>query len=139
MPTVNLSMTKHKQCSNKCLNSKCCNLWKAYNMINPITTQSYICLTECRTPKDFFNTMNLCTSMVLVTMSLSWFLMDTWSTITVSSPTNSLIKWWHMSICLVSECCTRFLNILIPLKLLHYSYTNLKIWNVLDFSMIKIY
>ena len=66
-------------------------------------------------PKDFLKESNLDESRAFVKMSANWFSIATCSMTTVLFSTSSLIKCWRISICLVLECWTGFLDMFIAL------------------------
>ena len=70
-------------------------------------------------PNSFMRKLNLTLLRDFVNKSANWFSeLTNWIT---QSPlfTWSLIKWWHISMCLVLECCTGFFVKLIALVLSH--------------------
>ena len=68
------------------------------------------------TPKAFLKDSNRLESKAFVKISASVFI-SMYSKGTVLLSTKSLMKWWWMLICLVLECWTGFLEILIALVL----------------------
>ena len=68
-------------------------------------------------PIDLLRVLNRVASKGLVNKSASWSLVPTCSSTMHLFSTSSLMKWWRMSICLVLECWTGFLEILIALML----------------------
>ena len=68
-------------------------------------------------PIDLLSVLNWVASKGLVNKSASWSLVPTYSSTMHLFSTSYLMKWWRMSICLVLECCTGFLEILVALML----------------------
>ena len=64
---------------------------------------------------------NLLLSRGLVKMLAFWWSVGIYSRATIFLSTRSLIKWYLISVCLVLECWTRFLEISIALELSQYT------------------
>lgn len=71
-------------------------------------------------PKNALRASNLLTFRALVKMSAIWLLVRICSSITYLDPTNSWMKWCLIFMCFVLLCWTRFLDMLMALRLLQY-------------------
>jgi hypothetical protein len=103
-------------------------LWKLkhdiyYNAMQGTTQAHFLKLLESSTFSSLLNLQKVASSKGLVKISANWFSLLTPSSDISFLATWSLRKWWRISMCLVRECYTRLLAILMALSLSHKSVT----------------